>query len=150
MHMSVLEVLQRVELFDGLTPNELEAIAELCREKKYSRGDVIARQGEEGDDLYVICEGFVEVLRGGSPEDEAPRTVVNLGRGQIVGEMALVDHGPRSATVRAVADETVVQAIQRDAFDRLCDTNHRLGYIVMRNMAADLSFKLRHRHLANR
>lgn len=148
--MSVLEVLMGVELFDGLGPEELKAITELCHEKKFKNGDVIARQGEEGDDLFVICEGFVEVLRGGSPADDSPRTVVNLGRGQIVGEMALVDHGPRSATVRAIADETIVQAIQRDAFDQLCDANHHLGYVVMRNMAADLSFKLRHRHLANR
>jgi CRP-like cAMP-binding protein len=149
--MEVVQILKRVELFDGLTPQELESIAELCREEAYESGEVIAKQGDQGDKLYVICEGFVEVLLGGTPSDESPRTVVNLGRGQIVGEMALVDHGPRSATVRAIADdETVVQAIQRDAFDALCERNHHLGYVVMRNMAADLSFKLRHRHLASR
>ena len=64
--------------------------------------------------------------------------------------MALVDHGPRSATVRALTDNTVVQIVNREDFVRLCDGNHHMGYVVMRNMAADLSFKLRHRNLANR
>jgi CRP-like cAMP-binding protein len=76
--------------------------------------------------------------------------MVNLGRGQIFGEMALVDHGPRSATVRAVTNGTILQAIRRQEFNRLCEANHHLGFIVMRNMASDLSFKVRHRHMAGR
>jgi CRP-like cAMP-binding protein len=63
--------------------------------------------------------------------------------------MALVDRGPRSATVRAISEKTVVQVIHREAFEKLCDENYHLGYIVMRNIAADLSFKLRHQHLTN-
>jgi CRP-like cAMP-binding protein len=61
--------------------------------------------------------------------------------------MALVDRGPRSATVRAISKETIVQVISRDDFEELCEKNHHLGYVVMRNIAADLSFKLRHQHL---
>ena len=78
------------------------------------------------------------------------RVVVNLGEGQIVGEMALIDLGPRSATVRAVTEPTTVQVIRREDFDRLCQENNHIGYIVMRNLAADLSFKLRHRNLSER
>ncbi len=76
------------------------------------------------------------------------QAVVQLGDGQIVGEMALVDRGPRSATVRVVSDGAVLQVISAGDFLRLCDEDHQLGYLVMRNMAADLSFKLRHRNLA--
>ncbi len=112
--------------------------------------DVLTTQGEPGDELYVICDGFVEVLRSETPSDPSPRAVVNLGQGQIVGEMSLVDLGPRSATVRTISEKTVVQVIQRDDFERLCDENYHLGYTVMRNIAADLSFKLRHQNLASR
>ena len=148
--MDLLAVLGNVELFDGITPDELEAVSKICRERSYHAGDVLTVQGEPGDELYVICDGFVEVLRSETPSDPSPRAVVNLGQGQIVGEMALVDLGPRSATVRTISEKTVVQVIQRDDFERLCDENYHLGYIVMRNIAADLSFKLRHQHLANR
>ena len=148
--MDLLAVLGNVELFDGITPDELEAVSKICRERSYHAGDVLTTQGEPGGELYVICDGFVEVLRSETPSDPSPRAVVNLGQGQIVGEMALVDLGPRSATVRTISEKTVVQVIQRDDFKRLCDENYHLGYIVMRNIAIDLSFKLRHQHLASR
>jgi CRP-like cAMP-binding protein len=148
--MDLMSILSRVELFDGLTEDELRSVSQVCRQETFQAGDVITRQGTPGDEIYVICEGLVEVVRGATGEDIAPRTYVRLGRGQLFGEMALVDHGPRSATVRSVSDGTVVQVIKNDAFEDLCEANHHMGYIVMRNMAADLSFKLRHRNLSGR
>ena len=52
--------------------------------------------------------------------------------------MALIDQGPRSATVRAITSPTVVQVINRVDFDNLCQVNTQIGYTVMRNMAGDL------------
>jgi CRP-like cAMP-binding protein len=63
--------------------------------------------------------------------------------------MALVDRGPRSATVRCVTDATL-NVIERDAFENLCQSSAQIGMVVYRNLAADLSFKLRHRHLSRR
>ncbi|NIS82087.1 MAG: cyclic nucleotide-binding domain-containing protein [Anaerolineales bacterium] len=148
--MDPLTVLRSVELFDGVSEDELQAVADICHERIYKVGDLITQQGLPGDELFVIHEGFVEVLRSDDPTDPSPKTVVNLGRGQIVGEMALVDQGPRSATVRAISDNTIVQVIHRSDFDRICEENLHLGYTVMRNIAADLSFKVRHRHLSSR
>ena len=148
--MDVLSVLSKVELFDGLTPAELTDVARICKPREFRTGQVITSQGEPGGELFVIYDGFVEVVVNPSGQNPAPRTVVHLGRGQLFGEMALVDYGPRSATVKSIADHTLIQAIDRDDFNQLCDANHHLGYIVMRNMAADLSFKLRHYHLTGR
>jgi CRP-like cAMP-binding protein len=72
-----------------------------------------------------------------------------LGTGQIIGEMALVDRGPRSATVRAIHTPTIVQVIRHADFHQLCQENTQIGYTVMYNIAADLSFKLRHRNLSD-
>lgn len=149
--MHRVSLLKGVELFDGLNDEDLAQIAELCKEARYAKGEVITAQGEEGEELYIVREGFVEVvLNSEGQSGGAPKTVVNLGTGQIFGEMALVDQGPRSATVRAVGDGTLVDAIDREAFTELCERNSRVGYVVMRNMAADLSFKLRHHHLTQR
>jgi CRP/FNR family transcriptional regulator, cyclic AMP receptor protein len=68
----------------------------------------------------------------------------------VLGEMALLDQGPRSASLRANSEPTVLQVLQRNQFEKLCQENTRIGYIVMRNLAADLSFKLRHRNLNER
>lgn len=147
--MDLLEVLGRVELFEGLSGDELASVGEICRPATFRAGETITRQGDTGGEFYIVCEGLVEVLRDNPGEPSAPLSVVNLGRGQIFGEMSLVDRGPRSATVRSVGD-TLVQILRAEEFDRLCSQNLRVGYVVMRNMAADLSFKLRHRYLKGR
>jgi CRP/FNR family cyclic AMP-dependent transcriptional regulator len=148
--MDYKAILEAVELFEGATTDELESVAALCQERTYTKGEIVTAQGEPGAELFVVYDGFVEVIRAGVTVEQAPRSVVHLGAGQIFGEMALVDRGPRSATVKAASDSTSVLVIHQDAFERLCEENHHLGFIVMRNIAADLSFKLRHRHLTGR
>ena len=148
--MDHTEILGSVELFEGITPAELQAISLICKEITFKNGDVITQQGEPGEDLFIVLDGFVEVLHSGTAPEQSPRTIVHLGKGQIFGEMALVDHGPRSATVRAASDPTKVLMLHCDDFEQECEKNHHLGYVVMRNIAADLSFKLRHRHFADR
>jgi CRP/FNR family cyclic AMP-dependent transcriptional regulator len=150
--MSVIELLQRSELFSGLKPGQIEQVAALGREVVCNAGDVVIREGEPSDEMYVIRSGMVEVLvsRGMIPDVPGPprlTPLVRLGQGQFFGEVALVDRGARSATVRCVEDGTVLYLIPREDFWALCDGDHHIGYIVMRNVAADLSFKLRHRNL---
>jgi CRP/FNR family transcriptional regulator, cyclic AMP receptor protein len=82
-----------------------------------------------------------------SPESTARRALVYLGEGQIFGEMALLDGGPRSATVSSAQDGTIVYKLSREAFLSLCQQDTALGYAMMRNIALDLSFKLRHYNL---
>jgi CRP/FNR family transcriptional regulator/CRP/FNR family cyclic AMP-dependent transcriptional regulator len=145
--MDTVELLKGVDIFEGLTEQELRRVAAICREAKYAKGQVVTSQGEEGDEMFIVRDGLVEVTVGEA--GEGPRTVVNLGTGQVVGEMALVDRGPRSATVRCVTDATL-NVIERDAFENLCQSSAQIGMVVYRNLAADLSFKLRHRHLSRR
>jgi CRP/FNR family transcriptional regulator/CRP/FNR family cyclic AMP-dependent transcriptional regulator len=144
--MDFRKVLESVDLFEGLGEQDLDKVATICQEKRYHKGDIIAREGEAGDELYIITDGFVEVLLGDRPKATA-RVVVSLGTGQIIGEMSLLDQGPRSASIRAVSEPTIVQVVCRADFENLCQQNTNIGYAVMRNLAADLSFKLRHRNL---
>jgi CRP/FNR family transcriptional regulator, cyclic AMP receptor protein len=147
--MELANVLRSIDLFEGLDEEQIEKVAYICTEKWFNPGQIIAQEGSEGDELYVITEGFVEVLLGERPASAA-RVVVSLGVGQIIGEMALIDQGPRSASIRATSQPTVVQVIKRDNFETLCQQDTDIGYLVMRNLAADLSFKLRHRNLNDR
>lgn len=148
--MDLIAILKRVELFEGLAPAQLEAVAGICHERQYASDELVTAQGDPSDDLFIVCAGFVEIVLDSSSATSTPRTVVSLGPGQIVGEMGLVDYGPRSANVRATSDPTVVQIIRRTDFEALCEHDNQLGYLVMRNMAADLSFKLRRTNYAER
>ncbi len=147
--MELANVLRSIDLFEGLSEEQIKKVAYICTEERYKPGQLIAQEGSEGDELYVITDGFVEVLLGERPMSAA-RVVVSLGVGQIIGEMSLLDQGPRSATIRAISQPTVVQVIKRDKFEALCKQDTQIGYTVMRNLAADLSFKLRHRNLVER
>jgi CRP-like cAMP-binding protein len=141
------ELLRQVSIFSDLSDEQLTRIAGICREEAHQKGDVIVRQKEPSNDLYIIREGNAEVVLG-VPSGAGPTPILHLGKGQVFGEMSLIDKGLRSATVRATADGTVLYALSRDDFIELCDQDTRIGYVVMRNLAADLSFKLRHYNLA--
>ena len=62
--------------------------------------------------------------------------------------MALIDQGYRSASVRATKEGATLYLIESGDFYALCQENYHIGFIAMRNMAIDVSFKLRHRNLA--
>jgi CRP/FNR family transcriptional regulator, cyclic AMP receptor protein len=153
--MSIIELLQRSELFIGLDAEQIEQIADLSYEEAHDANEIIISEGEPSDEMYIISQGLVEVLisSGMIPDVPGPpqlTSLVRLGRGQFFGEMALVDRGARSATVRCVKDDTILRVIPRQAFWELCDNNHHIGYVVMRNIASDLSFKIRHRNIQTR
>jgi CRP-like cAMP-binding protein len=144
--MSLIDLLKTVSLFNGLSDHQLQRLIDISTEEIFDDEDIIIEQGAEGDKLYFISEGQVEILVRRRPT-EPNRSQVYLGRGQIFGEMALIDMGKRSATVRCSQDHTVLHVIDSDDFSDLCSSDTAIGYIIMRNMAIDLSFKLRHRNL---
>lgn len=148
----LIGLLKRSDLFCGLAEEDIRQLIAIGRSATYNANQTIIREGEPSDELYIIQKGMVEVAvpHGTVPDVPGPpeaTPVVRLGEGQIFGEMGLVDRGGRSATVRAVVDGTTVFILPRDAFYCLCDQNHTIGYTVMRNIARDLSIKLRHRNL---
>lgn len=139
----LLNILKSAELFRDLTDNQLSQIETISKKETYAKGETICKQGDPGDSMYVISSGQVEI----NVRDQHGNTysALYLGAGQLVGEFALVDEGPRSASVIGVEDETVVYTIPNDRFTELCVTDTGIGYVMMRNIAQDLSFKLRHR-----
>jgi CRP-like cAMP-binding protein len=152
--MVTIDSLKRVEILIGLTDEQLSRVASICETKVYSAGDVIVREREPSNEIYIIHTGSAEVrVSGGRVTAETlaapgPQAIISLGQGQIFGEMSLIDMGLRSATVRCTADDTELYVIRRDDFIQLCEKDSDIGYKVMRNLAADLSFKLRHRNLS--
>lgn len=148
------DALKRVEIMNELTDEQLAQVAAVCCERVFQAGEVIVRHCEPTDELYIIESGSAEVdLSGnggptGSRIPAGPQARIALGRGQIFGEMALVDTGLRSATVRCSSNGTRVLMIRRHDLIGLCERDTDIGYRVMRNLAADISFKLRHRNLS--
>ena len=145
-HASLLE---QIEVFADLSPDQLERISDICTERRYDHGDVIFHENTNSDELYVILKGAVEIqvdprTLGISPEvSPGPATIATLRRGQSFGEIALVDEGVRSASARCAVSDTCLLVIPRDALIQMCQDDFRMGYVLMRNVATDLAFKIR-------
>jgi CRP-like cAMP-binding protein len=142
--MELVQILRGVDLFHGLNGEQLQRLMTISKREEYHADQIIFSQGNQGDKMYVVTDGQVEIRFRDASGDHA---ALYLGTGQIFGEMALLDQGKRSATVLSVQDGTVVYAIDRQDFVALCQADTGIGYIMMRNMALDLSFKLRHKNL---
>ena len=154
-NQSIMSLLEHIELFTDLTREQIEQVAALGHQVTYNAGDIIIAEGAPSKEIYIICDGLVEVeiARGGVQDvPGAPQlsSIVRLGKGQVFGEMALVDSGARSATVRCLKDGTDLFVIPRHQFWELFEDDYHIGFIVMRNIAVDLSFKLRHRNIQTR
>lgn len=143
--MDLGQILRGVELFRGLSDEQLSRLIKISQLGEYQTDQVIFNQGDQGDKMYIIADGQVEIRF--SDADGINKAQLYLGTGQIFGEMALLDEGKRSASVLAVQDGTVVYGIDRTDFLDLCKEDTAIGYSMMRNMAMDLSFKLRHQNL---
>ncbi len=101
------DTLARVDLFSGLRKKELKDLATYCGERKFSPGSVLISQGEQGLGLFILTKGTVRITRKISP-DGAEEVLATAGVGDVIGEMALLDDLPRSATVTAVDEVTVI------------------------------------------
>ncbi len=89
--------LKQVELFEDLDSKELKLLAKTCTERQYPANAVLMQEGEPGAGLFILVEGKVCVTQG-----QPPRELAVLSAGEVIGEMALLDDLPRSATVTAL------------------------------------------------
>jgi CRP-like cAMP-binding protein len=93
-HERIEEQLARVPLFEGLSKKELRLVAQLSTYLEEPEGSVLTKEGETGHEFIIVLDGEVEVRRGG-------QVIATRGPGTYVGEIALLDHRPRTATVVA-------------------------------------------------
>jgi CRP-like cAMP-binding protein len=96
-----------ISLFEGCSKKELEKVASAGDEILMTAGSVIVDQGQTGREAFVVLSGKVEVTR-------SKRKVADLGPGAVVGELSLLDHGPRTATVTCVTDCELLVIDQRN------------------------------------
>jgi CRP/FNR family cyclic AMP-dependent transcriptional regulator len=103
---SYLESLGKVSLFSSCSNKDLEKIAKAGDEVVISAGTMVVDQGQTGREAFVLLKGSATVRRNG-------KKVATLGPGAVIGELSLLDHGPRTATVTADTDCTMLVISQR-------------------------------------
>jgi CRP/FNR family cyclic AMP-dependent transcriptional regulator len=122
-----VEALQRVPLFADLNKQDVEQIARLFKERRFSEGETVIQEGSGGSAFYVIDSGEAKVFVGG--EETA-----TLKAGDYFGEIALIDEGTRSATITA-SSELACYGLTFWDFRPLVEENGVIGWKLLQSMA---------------
>jgi NTE family protein len=123
-----------VPLFAGADREALEALAADAVPCRVLAGDWVLREGDEANDLFVVLRGRMRVATRG---DGGERTLRVLGPGAAIGELALLTGAPRSASVQAVRDTTLLR-LRRDSFVELIERDAAFASAVARELALQL------------
>jgi CRP/FNR family transcriptional regulator, cyclic AMP receptor protein len=117
-----LAFLREVRLFKEIDGPELTALAESLRERTLRRGQVLLREGEIGEEMFIVVRGSIVISK--MVKDRVEQVLARIGPGDFFGEMSLFDRSPRSATVQADSDVTLL-ALDRAALRRLTEVSPR-------------------------
>jgi CRP/FNR family transcriptional regulator, cyclic AMP receptor protein len=130
-----IELLKRVPLFAGCSKAELREIALSADEIDLRDGHVLTREGRAGREFFVLVEGTARVTRDG-------KTLADLGGGDWFGEIAILTHTPRTATVTATSPVRVLVITDR-AFRRVVETMPRIALKVLASVGQRLEHDAR-------
>ena len=109
----ILEQLKSMPLFSLANESDLQGIADHLEEVSFKKGDIIIKEGDEGDGFYIIEEGLVNVLAS-LPEEDENIKLSRLKKGDYFGEMSLITGAPRSATIVAESDVKLLKLLKND------------------------------------
>jgi CRP-like cAMP-binding protein len=127
---AIIARLSDISIFAGCTKKELQEISRLATEVAVKEGQVLTREGEHGIEFGIVLEGTASVTQRG-------REVHTLEPGGHFGEMALIDDGPRTATIVATSPMALA-VVARPEFGKLIDDVPALATAIMRGMAKRL------------
>ena len=130
------ELLAQIPLFDTLAAEDLKALAERLTERSYKAGETVFSKDDKGSSMYVVLSGAVQIyLPAGEGE---PRVVLKDARtGEYFGELSLFDDKPRSASVEAVVDTTLLE-LTRDQFGDHLSKSRNAAMAILAEMAERL------------
>ncbi len=128
------EFLKRLPLFSGLADRDLKWLIDQAKPIAISAGEVLIEEGTLGDSMFIILDGEFEVSKRSAQQD------IKLDvreQGAVIGEMSLLDHAPRSATVRALKDGRLL-LIDQSTFDQLLASSPTAAMSILHTVTARL------------
>ncbi len=136
------EKLSKVTLFQNLSPEEIELIAEKSYALKFDKSEIIIKEGEIGDCCYILYSGTVKVLKETFAKEQYAVAQIDAEGNAFFGEMALIDNDARTATIMAVT-EVVTLILDSSSFEELANKNYKIGYLILKAVAKKLTERLK-------
>jgi uncharacterized membrane protein len=135
--MRPAELLSQIALFQGLGDEDREALAARLTEKTFKAGDIVFSMGERGSSMYVVQSGAVQIYLPSADRETPPVILKDLRTGEYFGELALFDDKPRSASVRALVDTTLMELTREELAEHL-GRSTRAAMTILSEMAERL------------
>ena len=137
---AIVDLLIDIPIFDTLTSDELRVISRHMNFMDFKQRETIFKEGEKGDFVCFITKGSLDIIK----KNETGKDVIiaTLGKGRSIGEMSIIDTFPRSATVKARTETTLV-ILTRKGFDNLIDEHSKIGVKILKGLAKLLSMNMR-------
>ena len=132
--------IRRLNLFQGLTDEELGIVSKLLMVERYPKEHLLFRRGDRGDKLYIISKGAVRISL--EIEDKKEEALAVLNAGEHFGEMALVDDAPRSADA-IIHEDTELFVISREDFNKISLHHKEIAYKMFWALLKTISRRLR-------
>ena len=127
-------LLREVPIFADLSPEDLQKLAGIANEQWYPNSTTIFSQGDEGNEMFIIVDGQVQVVRSANGKDQ---TLAQRGPGEFVGEMAIIESAPRSATLVTQGDVRTL-AIEGETFKQILRERPEVSLAVLRSLSRRL------------
>lgn len=134
---SLIPILQKISIFEGLNNKELNFVARILHQRHYHPKELIFREGEAGNGMYIIHHGTVVIY-----SEESQTEYAKLTEGLFFGELSLVDGAPRSASAKCSRDTELFGLFKPDLF-KIIDQNPKAGTKILLNLSKVLSERLR-------
>ncbi len=148
--MNPAEAIKETTIFSDLDEQEVAEVLKITREKRFSKSETIMQEGQEGDSMYILVSGSVEIsktltMKMGEDDYTEKEKILTSFKAQdnvIFGEIAMIDRENRSASVMATTD-CILLEIKRVDFLNLIEKKPQMGIKVLRKIAELLANRLR-------
>lgn len=137
---AVSDLLIDIPMFDQIKSDDLKIISRRMNFMDFEPREIIFSEGDKGDFMCFVTTGSLDVFKRNEKGKEV--VIATLGKGRSIGEMAVIDDFPRSATVRAKTHSTLV-ILTRKGFEQLLEQHPQIGVKMLKGLAKLLSMNMR-------
>ena len=149
--MNPVEIIKETFIFNNLDEQEVADILKITKEKRFPKGETIMTEGEEGDSMYIVADGDVEVsktltMKAGEGNFTKGEKILKRFKAEdivVFGEIAVIDRENRSASVVTATDCVLLEIKREDLLD-LIENRPQMGIKILKRIAELLASRLRH------
>ena len=135
-----VELLRGVSFFDGFNMDELTIISKYINIFTVKKGEILFREGEKGDYICFVLDGCLDVIK--KSENNSNVEITSVSKGRLIGEMSIVDHIPRSATIKA-RSKSKLASLSLEGFELILNDHPKIGVKVLKGLLRYLSENMR-------